>query len=305
MNCSCLGRKPARSFSLLLDPSASWWAVLQLSGVCTSITIIAIPYELSPVLAYIIIILTHSWIQSPLGKDFHVSCRFQIFWIFLLRGNAYSLGTFSISSITDLMSAFFSLSCLFSVPNDPGLLVSALGIPLLCTLSNSVLPFQCHNSPQFSRSGCALDLMTCHDSALLVAVPWFLILYFLVRYCLFSFPPLPLSSKMILQTRLQTPDTYFSGTHRQGYFSSTLAWVCGNEIRVALLVTHLPVIMRSFYCALHEAPALTEHTILLANLMSPPWLSHFRELKDVLKRMATMVILKTPCMEKSSMFSYL
>lgn len=80
------------------------------------------------------------------------------------------LSALSMSSITDWMSAFFSFSCLFSVPNDPGLLVSVLGIPLLYTLSNSVLPLQCHNSSQFSKSGCALGLMTCHDSALLVAV---------------------------------------------------------------------------------------------------------------------------------------
>lgn len=153
--------------------------------------------------------------SHPIGKVFFVSYWFQIFWIFLLRGNAYSVGTFSMSSITDSMSAFFSFNCLFSLPNDPGLLISALGIPLLCTLFNSILPFQCHNSPQFSRSGCALGLMTCHDSAVHVAVPWFLILYFLVIYCLlFFFSLLLLSSKMILQTRLQSPDTSVVHTGR-------------------------------------------------------------------------------------------
>lgn len=64
------------------------------------------------------------------------------------------------------------------------------------------------------------------------------------------------------------------------------------------MTTRLAVIMRSFCCALHEALALTEHIILLANLVSPPWLSPFRELKDILKKMSTMVILKTSCMDK-------
>lgn len=125
--------------------------------------------------------------SRPMGKIFVFPIDFRFFWIFLLRRSTYSLGTFSMPPITDSMSAFFSFSCLFSVPNDPVLLVSALGIPFLYSLPNSVLPFQCHNSPQFSRSGCALGLMTCHHSALLVAVPWFLILYFLVRYCLLFF----------------------------------------------------------------------------------------------------------------------
>lgn len=134
---------------------------------------------------------------------------------------------------------------------------------------------------------------------------WFLILCFLEIVWFFS-PSLPLSSKTILQTRLQTLDTYFSGTHRQGYSSSTLGWVYGNEIKISLLAVHLSVIMRSICCALHEAPALTEHIILLANFVSPARLSLFGELKGMLKRMATMVILKTSCVgKKSSMFSYL
>jgi len=67
------------------------------------------------------------------------------------------------------MSVLAQLS-LFSMPNDPGLLVAALGIPLLCTLI-LFYAFSVIASSWFSRSGCALGLMTCHDSALLVAVP--------------------------------------------------------------------------------------------------------------------------------------
>lgn len=148
--------------------------------------------------------------------------------------------------------------------------------------------------------------MTCHDSALLVAVPWFLILYFLVIYCLlfFFFPLLLLSSKMILQTRLQSPDTSVVHTGRVILLAHWLEFV---KI-TSELPFWLPICLwsRDPSAVLCMKPQLWLNTSYCWQTLSPPWLSHFRELKDMLKKMATMVVLKTFCMgKKSSVFSYL
>lgn len=78
-------------------------------------------------------------------------------------------------------------------------------------------------------------------------------------------------------------------------------WFEFVEISVALLVAHLLVIMGSFHCVLHEAPApKTEHIVLPANFVLSYSSSRFRELMDILKRMVTTVTLETPYMEKKT-----
>lgn len=153
MNCSCLGRKPA-SFSSAFGP---FYFMVNCAAVIWSVYIYY--YHCHPLWAFSNDCLKYYYYFNTFINPWE---RFSYFLL-----------------VSDFLNFSFERECLFSghffhVPfSCLDVCLLFLQLSLFCAkwsrtvsfffrnssslyLSNSVLPFQCHNSPQFLRSGCAL-----------------------------------------------------------------------------------------------------------------------------------------------------